>query len=132
VLLWDITDAGHPVLLARPLTGPNNYVYSLAFDSSGRTLAAGSGDGRVWLWSLADRRRPRLLAALAGYGGPVYVVAFDPERGTLAAGGKQATVRLWTIDPEEVAAYVCATSGAPITRSEWTKYVPDVPYRPPC
>jgi hypothetical protein len=63
---------------------------------------------------------------------PVLVVAFDPQSGTLVAGGDQATVRLWNIDPAEVTAHICSTSGELITNGEWKKYVPDVPYRLPC
>ena len=30
------------------------------------------------------------------------------------------------------AGYICAVAGDPITRAEWAKYLPGVPYHPPC
>ena len=54
-------------------------VYSLAFSPNGKTLAAGSGDGRVRMWDVATGKE---AAALAGVG----PLAFSPDGKTLAAG----------------------------------------------
>lgn len=132
VRLFDVTRPGRPVPVGRPLTGPDNYVYSVAFSPDGHLLAAGGGDGTVWLWSMTDRHRPQTYATITGHDKSVFVVAFDTGRGILASGSADKTVRVWNTDPDQVAAYVCATAGAPITPAEWTKYVPNVPYRPPC
>ncbi|WP_222724011.1 hypothetical protein, partial [Streptomyces sp. uw30] len=35
----------------KPLTGPDGYVFALAFTSDGTGLAATAGDGTVWLWN---------------------------------------------------------------------------------
>jgi WD40 repeat protein len=35
------------------LTGPANAIHSVAFSPGGHILAAGSADGKVWLWNLA-------------------------------------------------------------------------------
>ena len=57
---------------------------------------------------------------------------FRPDGAWLAAGTADNTVRMWNLDPEQVADYVCATAGDPLTRAEWDRYVTGVPYRPPC
>jgi WD40 repeat protein len=62
----------------------------------------------------------------------VLTADFRPEGAWLAAGTADNTVRLWNLDPEQVADYVCATAGDPLTRAEWDRYVTGVPYRPPC
>jgi WD40 repeat protein len=132
VRLWDVTNADHPVALGPPLTGPDNYVWAVAFSPDGRTLAAGAGDGTIWLWDVTDRRHPEIRATLKGHTGSVYIIAFDTDRSVLASGGADKQARLWDTDPDRVAAYICATAGDPITRDEWAKYVPGLPYHPPC
>jgi WD40 repeat protein len=132
VRLWDITNLRRPTPLGAALTGPDNYVYALAFSPDGRILSAGAGDGTIWLWNIADPRHPSNFATLIGHTGSVYIVAFDTDRNILASGGADKMVRLWDTDPDHVATDVCATAGDPITRAEWAKYIPGLPYHPPC
>jgi WD40 repeat protein len=129
VRLWSVRDPVHPVLAAPPLTGPTSYVYDVAFSPSGRTLAAAVTDGTVWLWSLSPSGQPSPLATLTGPNGHAYSVAFAPSGATVAAGSEDGTVRLWDTDPATAAAAVCADAGQPLTREEWTTYVPGIPYR---
>lgn len=95
-------------------------------------LTAGGGDGTVWLWDLTDRHQPRTYATLTALSNAVWMVSFSPDGHTLAAGGADTTVQLWNTDPEQVADYICATAGDSITVPEWNRYLPDVPYKPPC
>ena len=73
----------------------------MAFSPDGKTLAAGSGDGKVWLWNLTDPARPtRLGQPLTGPTSVVDSVAFSPDGKTLAAGSGDGTVWLWNLaDP---------------------------------
>lgn len=132
VRLWDLTDPDHPVALGTPLTGATNYVYSVAFSPDGRTLIVGSFDHRVLMWDVSNPRTPTLLESLAAAGDSIFVVSVSPDGRTLAAGTAEKAVRLWTIDPGRAAAEVCDVAGDPITRQEWTQYVPNRPYQPPC
>jgi WD40 repeat protein/transcriptional regulator with XRE-family HTH domain len=132
VLLWDITDRRRPRRLSAPLTGPENYVWSLAYDGTGRLLAATAGDGTAWLWNVADPRHPVHLATISGSADALYSDAFDTGRPLLVTTGVGGTVRLWDTDAEQIAARLCSMAGAPITRAEWTRYLPDHPYHPPC
>ena len=40
-----------PFSLGTPLTGPTDWVTSVGFSPDGQTLAAGSSDGSIWLWT---------------------------------------------------------------------------------
>ncbi|MDN3353807.1 helix-turn-helix domain-containing protein [Actinomadura sp. DC4] len=132
VLLWDVTDRRHPRAYPVALTGPENYVWSVAYDGTGRRLAATAGDGSVWMWDVRDPRHPEAVATIAGSPDAVYTDVFDPDRPVLVTAGVGGTVRLWNTDPAQVAAGLCASAGTPITRTEWSHYLPERPYRPPC
>lgn len=132
VRIWDIGNPRQPLQIGLPLTGPTNYVYNVAFSPDGRTLAATAGDGSVWLWNVTTPDKPQTLATLTGASGAVFIDSYDLDRDILAVGGNDGVVRLWDASPSQVATYVCSVSGDRITRSEWAKYIPGLPYNPPC
>jgi WD40 repeat protein/transcriptional regulator with XRE-family HTH domain len=132
VWLWNIADPAHPRRLGRPLTGPASYVYSIAFSPGGGTLAAGSTDDTVWLWDVTDPGRPSPLATLTGPTDHVYTVAFSPRGTVVAAGSADGSVHLWDTQTAVAARAVCSMGGDQIDRSEWARYLPGTPYRPPC
>ncbi len=134
VWLWDVGRKDHPV--ARPpLTGPGNYVYSVTFSRSGGLLAATGGDRTVWVWDTTDTTdtgAPRLALRLTGAADSVLVADFRPDGAWLAAGTADDAVLLWNLDPAQVAGFVCAVAGDPLTPAEWDRYVTGVPYQPLC
>ena len=91
---------------------------SIAFSPDGKILAAGTGDGQIWLWNLADPTRPaRLGQPVTNSPAPgvsVISVAFSPDGRTLAAGGDDSQVWLWNLaDPARP-----ARLGQPLTGPE--------------
>ncbi|HST66340.1 MAG TPA: helix-turn-helix domain-containing protein [Mycobacteriales bacterium] len=128
---WDVRDPAHPVA-EPPLTGPRNYVWGVTFSRDGGLLAAAAGDRTIWAWDTTHPGPPRLTLRLTGAADSLLTLDFRPDGKWLAAGSADALVRLWNLDVEQVARYVCATAGDPLTRAEWDRYVTGAPYRPPC
>jgi serine/threonine protein kinase/Tol biopolymer transport system component len=67
-------------------------VRSVAFSPNGKTLASGSEDHTVGLWTVATGASVRTLTGHANW---VLSVAFSPDGKTLASGSGDNTVRLW-------------------------------------
>lgn len=129
--LWSLADPAHPQPVGGPLTGPTAYSLSVSFSPDNALLAVGSNDGSVWLYDLRTKT-PTRYATLQAVGGDVNAAMFDPAGGHLAAGGRSSVVRIWETDPDAYAAQICASAGDPITKTEWTQYVPGAAYAPPC
>jgi dipeptidyl aminopeptidase/acylaminoacyl peptidase len=53
--------------LRRKLEGHHDWVYSIAISRDGKTVASGSWDGELKLWSLADGKLLRTIIAAPGY-----------------------------------------------------------------
>lgn len=132
IRIWDISDPSQPRLLGQPITGLTGYVFQVAVSPDGRTLAAATTAHAVWLWNIADPARPRLLATLSAAHDEVFVVRFDPAGQVLSASGSDNTLHFWDYTPSAAARMVCASAGAPITRTEWNRYVQGTRYAPPC
>ncbi|WP_007510546.1 WD40 repeat domain-containing serine/threonine protein kinase [Pseudofrankia saprophytica] len=131
IRLWDVTNLRKPVSVAT-LTGHTNALYGVAFSPDGRTLATTSRDQTARLWDVANPRQPRPLAVLAGHDDHVYGVAFSPDGRHLATTSADRTARLWTVDPAELAQRACADPTDRLTEAEWTRYLPNLPYRATC
>ena len=77
--------------------------HSLAFSPQGGWLAAGSRDGNLRLWKVADLlagQTAPVMTVLAHKKG-VNAVLFSPDGQSLASGGNDAVARFW--DPEKAA-----------------------------
>jgi len=82
--------------------GPQTNVSAIAYTPSGKTLAAGTGDGRVYIYDLATGELRRELPGENEYDG-VRSLAFSPDGKTLAvAAGRSKFVRLWDVASGEV------------------------------
>ncbi|WP_062353119.1 nSTAND1 domain-containing NTPase [Herbidospora yilanensis] len=125
VRLWDVHDPGRPRRLT-VLTGHTKNVNGLVFTPDGTTLATAGADRTLRLWSTAEPYTPTILTA---HTDTLYAVAATGR--TLVTGSGDATARLWRLDPEEVAAEVCARAGE-LGPAEWAHHFPALPPSPSC
>ena len=128
--LWDVARPAHP-RLGPAAARAGGYVYALAFSPDGQTLAAGVTDNTVWLWHAAEPARPAWpLSSPARRGMCTRWPSARP------AGSWRRAARTGPsgcgIPGSMRRPAVCATSGEPLTRSEWVSYDPGRAYQPPC
>ncbi|WP_369250316.1 hypothetical protein [Streptomyces sp. R41] len=103
---------------------------ALAFSADGSLLAASRADGSVRVWETAS---PRLQGATLPAGdGPVLAVGFTQGGRELHVATAHMPLRSMQLAPGRAAAEVCARAGGGATRAEWSRYLPDVPYRRTC
>jgi WD40 repeat protein len=69
-------------------------VTSVAFDPTGRFLAAGALRQNVLVW---DMEKQRLVFTLAGHQDRIGALAFSPDGNWLVSGSDDATVRVWNV-----------------------------------
>src|SRR5205807_28673 len=67
---------------------------AVAFDPTGRRVAAGGWDGSVTVWDAETGQREHTLL---GHTDRVYAVAFAPDGKRLASGSKDSTARIWDV-----------------------------------
>jgi WD40 repeat protein len=94
VHLWQVRPAGlRQVAAFEGLTGK---VQSLAFSIDGALLAAGSSQGAVRVWHVADRDRSQIWDADQG---PLRALAFSPTGALLVTASDDHTIKVWTVLP---------------------------------
>ena len=90
-------------------------VTSVALSPDGQTIAAGSFDSRVRLWS----RNGKLLNTLKGHEGNVTSVVFSPDGQTIASGSGDCTVKLWSRDGKLLNTLI--GHGSPVNRVAYNR-----------
>ena len=94
----------------RPPAGPAPYRGLASFQPEDAAWFFGREELALHLVRLADRAR--LLGRIR------------PERRSLAAADSSGLVWLWDTEAAATARAVCAMAGQPLTRTEWSAYVP--------
>jgi len=101
VVLWSIS-SGVRLL---ELTGHNDQINDLVFNSDGTWLATASNDGTARIWDthsgdeLFVRRDHSLPFSKESF--PVLGVAFGPDSSRLATVGAEGTIKVWSVGSDE-------------------------------
>ena len=132
VRVWDIHSPSKPVMLGKPLAGPQNYVAALAFQPGSHLLAAVSLDSTAWIWDLTKPEQPKTYATLQAAKGQLNTVSFSPDGRYLVSSGADLNVYIWDLNLEAVAKWACTLTGDLMTATEWAQFLRDQPFHPAC
>jgi hypothetical protein len=114
-----------------PATDTGDRVVSMAFSPDGATLALATATVGVTVWDVSDPARPRELGAtLSANGAAVNSMAFSPDGAALAVGADGTKV--WDLDTGDAISRICTLIGVGLTRQQWSQYMPELQYDPPC
>jgi WD40 repeat protein len=92
----DMATGRQVVAPMRTGSGPASGVNDVAFSRDGTLLAAGYGDGTVWLWHPATGQPAGApIHATSSFRQGVPDVAFSPDGTLLASAGTDGRLRLW-------------------------------------
>ncbi|WP_037305631.1 WD40 repeat domain-containing protein [Amycolatopsis orientalis] len=89
-----VADKGERFRDVLTFTGHALPVTSIAFSPDGLTLASGSDDRAIRLWTVADGSTK---STLQGHTDMVLALAYSPDGTTLASGSQDGTLRLWDV-----------------------------------
>ncbi len=62
----------------------------------------------------------------------VYSLARSPDGATAVAGTSRGAVQIWDVSAEQWAITACRIARRNLTKAEWSRYLPDKPYRRTC
>jgi WD40 repeat protein len=104
VFIWDV-DGGKKMseIVVKPATPPPDpkappppplTVTAVAFSPDGKTLAAGTADGQIFLFNPADGK---LIRPLPGHTAVITSLIFHPNNTLLVSGSKDRSIRLWNL-----------------------------------
>ncbi|MFI0976881.1 WD40 repeat domain-containing protein [Streptomyces sp. NPDC021093] len=130
VHLWNLAHPREPKIGTTIAEHATNAL-AVAFDPAGRSVAVGYSNRTSALWDVTDGTA-RAIGILTSHTSSVSAVTFTPDSRTLVSAGQDHTIRLTPTRAEDIAREICATVSTGISREQWRRYLPDLPYRPPC
>lgn len=131
--LWDVSKPSRPTRIGKPLTGHDDGVHSIAVARDGRLLASAGDDQKIRLWDLSSLTRPKPLGqALTGHPRTITSLALNSSGRVLISSGGEGTTRLWPLAADDAVRQLCQTTGNTLTRAEWERHLPNLPYRTNC
>ena len=93
IKIWDMTGTAAPTLVST-LQGHTDSILAIAFSPDGATIASGSYDRLIKLWTVADGK---VIATLKEHSDAVYAVAFMPGGTQLLSAAGDRTVKVWSV-----------------------------------
>jgi WD40 repeat protein len=122
VSIWSVEDWDRPELIER-VVGPAGHVMTIDIDRIGSRLAAGTTDGRIWIWEWRDDRLEPWATIDTGEAG-VYAVRFAPDGHHLVSAGPNQRVTWWPLDVASAIEAVRHRIGDPLADHERHRLLP--------
>ncbi|MGX1887640.1 WD40 repeat domain-containing protein [Streptomyces sp. NPDC055287] len=115
------------------MIGHNDGVLAVTASRDGRVLATAGDNQTIGLWDVSSLTHPKPLGQpLTGHARAVVALAFDSAANTLYSAGADGGTRLWNLQPQHAVQDLCQAMGKTLTRNEWKRRIPQIPYRPTC
>ncbi|GAA2582424.1 hypothetical protein GCM10010435_70160 [Winogradskya consettensis] len=128
VRVWRLGDGELQVLATMQDTGD---VYEVAMSPDGARVATIGRDRTLRYYRIAARTVT--LEGVVHIGpGAGRSLAFAGDDHTLVAAMEHGLADVWELDPGINSRALCAGSGERITRAQWERDIPGLPYEPPC
>lgn len=128
IYMWSLTDPRSPQLVAT-VSGPTSPVTGLALNADAGTLAVATRSGEIWLYRVAVSGQATLEATITGAGRDLTQIAFSANNQALLTGRNH---KRWYFRAYQSAAQICTITGNALNDAQWSLYVPQLAYRPPC
>jgi len=106
------------------------WVLSEAFDPSGTTIVTAGSDGTTRMIDLASRAQ--IGPALPGIDNTGEFARFTPDGTQVIVVYDSGRGYVWDVTPSAWKRRACSVAGRQLTRTEWSTFLPDDPYRPVC
>lgn len=130
--IWNLA-AANKARLTDELSGDTDVISDMSASRDGRWLVSTSYDETIRLW---ERTGPDQFAP---FGNPLNPdsaweidTAFSPANDTFVTLSSTGDIYLWNLDVTTAINRICADTANILTPSVWSKYLPGIPYRPPC
>jgi WD40 repeat protein len=92
ICVWNATTGA---IVAGPLTGHTDSVWSVAFSPNGQHIVSGSQDQTIRVWDATTGEA--VVGPFTGHANSVYSVAFSPDGQHIVSGSQDQTIRVWNI-----------------------------------
>ena len=127
VWVWDM-ERRTPV--NPPLAGHKEPAHQAAFSPDGTLIATVSADATLRLWDAKDHRP--IGQSMERHRWEALALSFSPDGKQITTVGADSSIRTLRLDEAEVTAAVCARAGGGLTEAEWSRHIPEVPFRRTC
>ncbi|MEU1803785.1 DNA-binding protein [Streptomyces sp. NPDC019937] len=105
-------------------------VTALRFAHDSHTLAVAGLDGTLRLWDAAANQP--LGSVLPTPSDPVQSVAFSRDDGTVTVASDHIPSQTYRVSDDQAAVAVCERARGGLSRDDWERMIPEVPYRRLC